>query len=145
MRSLLLATFLALPLLGAQEQELKDADGKTIIRYVIEVPPGIAAAGTADPAKQVGLFLCFAEHERPTGDEMLPVREALRRQGLSNDYILLAGHSQALKMSLADHEPIRKMTEWAMKNYPINPRRIYMYGKGEGGKVSGESARRIRT
>ena len=41
-------------------------------------------------------------------------------------------------MSLADHEPIRKMAEWAMKNYPINPRRIYMYGKGEGGKVSGE-------
>jgi hypothetical protein len=138
MRSLFFAILLAFPLYCAQEAELKDADGKTIIRYVVEVPAGIAAAGTADPAKQVGLFLCFAEHERPTGDELLPVREALRRQGISDDYILLAGHSQALKMSLADHEPIRKMTEWAMKNYPINPRRIYMYGKGEGGKVSGE-------
>jgi hypothetical protein len=129
---------LTLPVFAAQEAELKDDAGKTIIRYVIEVPHGLAPAGTTDPAKQVGLFLCFAEHERPTGDELLPVRESLRRQGILDDYILLAGHSQALKMSLADHEPIRKMTEWALKNYPINPRRIYMYGKGEGGKVSGE-------
>ena len=79
MRSLLFAILLALPLYSAQETELKDADGNTIIRYVIEVPPGIAPAGTTDPAKQVGLILCFAEHERPTGDEILPVREALRR------------------------------------------------------------------
>jgi hypothetical protein len=123
---------------GAQETELKDDAGKTIIRYVIEVPPALSPVGTTDPAKQVGLFLCFPEHERPTGDELLPVRESLRRQGLSDQYILIAGHSQALKMSLADHEPIRKLVEWALKNYPINPRRIYMYGKGEGGKVSGE-------
>src|SRR5579863_3339346 len=129
---------LALSLHSAQETELKDDAGKTIIRYVIEVPAGLAPAGTTDPARQVGLFLCFPEHERPTGDELLPVRESLRRQGLSDSYVLLAGHSQALKMSLADHEPIRKLTEWALKNYPINPRRIYMYGKGEGGKVSGE-------
>ena len=131
---------LVMPMRAAQEAELKDDAGKTIIRYVIEVPKGIAPAGTTDPAKQVGLFLCFAEHERPTGDELLPVREALRRQGLSDQYVLLAGHSQALKMSMADHEPIRKMAEWAMKNYPINPRRVYMYGKGEGSKVSAEFA-----
>ena len=129
---------LSLPLLAAEEAELKDSSGKTIIRYVVEAPKGIAPAGTTDPAKQLGLFLCFAEHERPTGDEILPVREALRRQGLSDQFVLVAGHSQALKMSMADHEPIRQLAEWAMKTYPINPRRIYMYGKGEGGKVSGE-------
>src|SRR3954463_6275424 len=111
----LAAGSLVVPMHAAQEAELKDDAGKTIIRYVIEVPKGIAPAGTTDPAKQVGLFLCFAEHERPTGDELLPVREALRRQGLSDQYVLLAGHSRALKMSRADHEPIRKMAEWAMK------------------------------
>ena len=30
------------------------------------------------------------------------------------------------------------MLAWALKTYPINPRRVYMYGKGEGGKFSGE-------
>ncbi len=122
----------------AQERELKDDAGKTIIRYVIETPAGIAPAGTTDPARQVGLFLCFPEHDRPTGDEILPVRESLRRQDLSDGYVLLAGHPQAQKFGPADHEPIAKLIAWAMKNYPVNPRRIYMYGKGEGGKISGE-------
>ena len=37
------------PLGAAQETELKDETGKTILKYVIEVPPGIAAAGTWIP------------------------------------------------------------------------------------------------
>ena len=88
----------------------------------------------------MGLFLCFPEHDRPTGDELLPVREALKRQGLADSYVLLAGHPQERKFGAADHEPIEKLIAWAKKTYPINPRRIYMYGKGEGGKISGEFA-----
>jgi proline iminopeptidase len=131
-------TALASPALYSAEAELKDSAGNTIIRYVVEAPEGIAAAGTQDPAKQVGLILCSAEHDRPTGDEILPVREALRRLGLSDRYVLLAGHSQAQKFGPADDEPLEKLIRWAMKTYPVNPRRIYMYGKGEGGKISGE-------
>jgi hypothetical protein len=125
---------------AAQETELKDAAGKTIIRYVIEIPEHIAPAGTTDPSKQVGLFLCFPEHDRPTGDELLPVRESLKRQGLIDGYVLLAGHPQGQKFGAADHAPIEKLIAWAKQTYPINPRRIYMYGKGEGGKISGEFA-----
>ncbi|HWB98942.1 MAG TPA: HEAT repeat domain-containing protein [Bryobacteraceae bacterium] len=125
---------------AAPDTELKDETGATVIRYVIEVPRGISPAGTTDPARQVGLFLCFPEHDHPTGDELLPVRESLRRQGLSDQYVLIAGHPQARKFGPADHEPIRKLIAWAMQKYPINPRRIYMYGKGEGGKISGEFA-----
>ena len=53
---------------------------------------------------------------------------------------MLAGGPQARKFGAADHEPIHKLIAWAKKTYPINPRRIYMYGKGEGGKISGEFA-----
>lgn len=123
-----------------EERELKDGAGKTIIRYVAETPELLAPAGTGDPARQLGLFLCFPEHDRPTGDEILPVREALKRQGLLDQYILIAGHPQGQKFGPADYEPIQKLIAWALKNYPINPRRIYMYGKGEGGKISGEFA-----
>ena len=128
------------PLFAAEEAELKDENGKTIIRYVVEAPPGIAPGSSSDPARQVGLFLCFPEHDRPTGDELLPVREALRRQGIDDGYVLLAGHPQERKFGAADHEPIEKLIAWAKKTYPINPRRVYMYGKGEGGKISGEFA-----
>ena len=54
--------------------------------------------------------------------------------------MLLAGHPQGRKFGPADHEPIEKLIAWAKKTYPINPRRVYMYGKGEGGKISGEFA-----
>jgi hypothetical protein len=137
---LMLAILAITPLAAANETELKDDAGKTIIRYVAEVPQTIAPAGTTDPFKQVGLFLCFPEHDRPTGDEILPVRAALQRLGLSDRYVVIGGHPQGRKFGPEDHAPITKLIAWAKKTYPINPRRIYMYGKGEGGKISGEFA-----
>ena len=128
----------AVGLYAAQEAELKDASGNTIIKYVVEAPANAAPAGTTDPSKQLGLFLCFPEHDRPVGDEILPVREALKRQGLLDRYVIVAGGPQERKFGPRDHEPIQKLLAWALKTYPINPRRVYMYGKGEGGKISGE-------
>ena len=134
---LVLAAILALaPLPAAEVTEFKDGD--TVVKYVVEAPAGIAPAGTTDPAKQTGLFLCMHEHDRPTGDELMPVREALRRLGLSDQFVLLAISPQTRKYGADDHEPISKMIAWAKKTYPINPRRIYSYGKGEGSKISNE-------
>ncbi|MGI8989053.1 MAG: HEAT repeat domain-containing protein [Bryobacteraceae bacterium] len=135
----LMGTWIGTPLY-AVETELKDDGGKAVIRYVVEPPEGIAAAGVTDPAKKVGLILCFPEHDRPTGDEILPVREALKRLGIRDNYVLLAGHPQGRKFGSADDEPIAKLIAWAKQTYPVNPRRVYMYGKGEGGKISGEFA-----
>jgi TPR repeat protein len=126
------------PLGAAQETELKDETGKTILKYVIEVPPGIAAAGTLDPAKQVGLILCSQEHDTPTGNDLFPVRQSLLRQGLLDHYVLVAPAPQGRKFGPDDHQPIEKLIAWAKKTYPINPRRVYMYGKGEGSKISME-------
>src|ERR1700682_6737006 len=85
----------------AAVSELKDDAGKVVIKYVVETPEGMAAADTKDPAKQLGLILCFSEHNRPVGDEILPVREALKRLGLSDQYVLLAGGPQAVKFGAA--------------------------------------------
>src|SRR5215471_14533823 len=126
------------PLSAAPENELKDETGKTILKYVIEVPPGIAPAGVTDPAKQVGLILCSQEHDTPTGNDLFPVRQSLLRQGLIDNYVLLAPAPQGRKFGPADHPAIEKLIAWAEKTYPINPRRVYMYGKGEGSKISME-------
>lgn len=75
------------------EQELKDGAGRTVIRYAVAAPAGLAPAGTGDPGRQVGLFLCFPEHDRPTGDEMLPVRAALERLGLAEQFVVVGGAS----------------------------------------------------
>lgn len=138
MKRCALLALIAAAVFAAPVTELKDAEGKTIIQYVVEPPDAVAPASTTDPARQLGLILCFPEHDRPVGDEIYPVREALKRLGLRDRYVLLAGGPQARKFGPADHEPIAKLIAWAKKTYPINPRRVYAYGKGEGGKISGE-------
>src|SRR4051794_17337842 len=102
-------------MLLAADSELKDDARKTIIKYVVETPEAMAPAGSKDPAKQLGLILCFPEHDRPVGDEISPVREALKRLGLSDQYVLLAGGPQERKFGPADHEPIQKLITWAKK------------------------------
>ena len=72
----------------------------------MEAPAGLASADTADPAKQVGLFLCFPEHDTPTDADMFPVRQALWRLGIHGRYVLLAGGPQGQKFGMADMEPI---------------------------------------
>jgi TPR repeat protein len=123
---------------AAQETELKDETGKTILKYVIEAPEEITSAGETDPARQVGLILCSQEHDTPTGNDLFPVRQALLRQGWLGGYVLIAPAPQGRKFGPADHQPIEKLIAWARKMYPINPRRVYMYGKGEGSKISME-------
>ena len=138
MSIVVLALCTGLGVRAGQEAELKDAAGNTIVKYVIEVPERIAPAGTTDPAKQVGLILCFQEHDTPTGNDLFPVRQSLWRQGLLDNYVRLAAAPQSRKFGPADHEPLEKLIAWAKKTYPINPRRVYMYGKGEGSKISME-------
>src|SRR5215831_8770808 len=135
---LLLVGGVLAPVHAAGETELKDASGATILKYVIEVPDGIAPAGTTDPAKQVGLILCSQEHDTPTGNDLFPVRQSLLRQGLTDRYVLIAPAPQGRKFGPADHSTIEKLIAWAKKTFPINPRRVYMYGKGEGSKISME-------
>src|SRR5678815_1214136 len=89
---------------AAPPTELKDAAGNTIIQYVVEAPDNVAPANTTDPARQLGLFLCFPEHDRPVGDEIYPVREALKRLGVRDQFVLLAGGPQARTFGPADHE-----------------------------------------
>lgn len=140
LRCITLAALAATPTFAAGDSELKDSSGKTIIRYVVEPPDHAAPAGTKDPARQLGLFLCFPEHDTPTDADIFPVRQALWRLGIRDNYVLLAGAPQAQKFGMADMEPIEKLIAWALETYPINPRRVYMFGKGEGGKISAEFA-----
>src|SRR5215831_17042015 len=135
---ILIVTAPLVPLRAAGEAELKDASGATIIKYVVEAPSSLAPANTTDPARQAGLILCSQEHDTPTGNDLFPVRQTLLRQGLLDRYVLIAPSPQGRKFGPADHEPIEKLIAWAKRTYPINPRRVYMYGKGEGSKISME-------
>src|SRR3954466_7713619 len=79
---------------AATVSQLKDEAGKPILEYIVEAPANVAPAGTTDPARQVGVIFCLQEHGNPTGTDIYPVRESLKRLGLSDRFILLAAHSQ---------------------------------------------------
>src|SRR5207244_2867137 len=66
--------------------------------------------------------------------------ESLKRLGLSDGYVLLAIRAQSSGggVGKADYEPIQALLAWAKETYPVNARRVYMYGKGSGGHVAGE-------
>src|SRR5690349_24560267 len=79
---------------AAAVAQLKDDAGKTIVEYIVEAPANVAPAGTTDPACQVGVIFCSQDHGNPTGADLYPARESLKRLGLSDNFILLAAHSQ---------------------------------------------------
>ena len=123
-----------------EENDLKDETGKVIVHYFVEAPANVAPAGTTDPAKQVGVIVCLQEHTEAPSADIYPVRMSLKRLGLSDSYVLLAVKAQAAGGGLgaADIEPIKKLVAWAQKTYPVNPRRIYAFGKGSGGSMAGQ-------
>src|SRR5215813_1488932 len=125
-------------LCAAEESELKDTAGKTIVHYIAEAPSHVAPAEETDPGRQVGVIFCFQEHTSPPGADIFPVRESLKRLGMIDDYVLLAIRAQSPGGGLgrADFEPIQKLLTWAQRTYPVNSRRVYMYGKGSGGHVA---------
>ena len=85
---LFVAGSLAAPLHAAQENELKDETGKSIIEYVIAVPPGLMPDLTTDPAWQAGLILCSHEHGTPSND-LFPSRRVTVVCGIKRRVALL--------------------------------------------------------
>src|SRR4051812_2096642 len=111
---LMMASCCVPPLAAAAEIELKDEAGKPIVHYIVEAPANVAPVGTTDPARQVGVIFCFQEHTSPSGADIFPVRESLKRLGLSDNYVLLAIRAQSPSGGLgkADYEPIQKLLGW---------------------------------
>jgi hypothetical protein len=145
MKSTLLAftsllTLFPLNLFALEEADLKDDKGQLVVHYAIETPKVMAPADTTVPSKQLGLFVCFHEHNGKAPDETHSVIDSLKRLKLSDEYVVIGmqdGTSHGYS-PVEDHERADKLIAWAKKTYPINPRRVYLWGRGEGAKMVGE-------
>jgi hypothetical protein len=125
---------------AAEEAELKDETGKTILHYLVEAPANVAPAGTSDPARQVGVIFCFQEHTSVPGADIFPVRESLKRMGLSDSYVLLAIRAQSSGggVGKADYEPIQKLLAWDEKDLSRQRPPCLHVRERIGGYVAGE-------
>jgi hypothetical protein len=119
-----------------EEADLKDASGKPVLAYAVAAPKDLAPAGTTDPAKQVGLILCYHEHDGKVSDEMPPVLESLDRLKARDGFVVIGVHHVEHIYTKDDRAHTVELIAWAKKTFPINPRRIYEFGKGEGSTMA---------
>lgn len=123
-----------------EEGDIKDAAGKPVLHYAVATPKEMAPAGTAEPAKQLGLILCYHEHNGNVADEMPPVLESLDRLKAREGFVVIGVHHTDHIYTKDDHAHTVELIAWAKKTFPINPRRVYNFGKGEGSTMSIEFA-----
>src|SRR5450432_1395140 len=132
-----------LPATAITEGDILDPQsGAKLARYALSAPKMFAPPATTDPQKQLGLFIAFHEHGGAAKDEVHTVVESLARLKLSGDYVVI-GMGQGDETThgytkVVDHQIALKLIDWAKKTYPINPRRVYFWGRGEGATMSQE-------
>ena len=122
------------------EGDIKDANGTPVLHYAVAAPKDMAPADTTDPARQLGLILCYHEHDAKVDAEMPPVLESLDRLKARDGFVVIGVHHVEHAYSKADRANTVRLIEWATKTFPINPRRVYNFGKGEGSTMSIEFA-----
>jgi hypothetical protein len=122
------------------EGDIKDASGAAVLHYAVSAPKDMAPADTTDPAKQLGLILCYHEHDSKVDAEMPPVLESLDRLKARDGFVVIGVHHVEHAYSKADRANTVQLIAWAKKTFPINPRRVYNFGKGEGSTMSIEFA-----
>lgn len=129
--------------------ELTEGDLKDSFHYAIHAPvaPLSPDAGTKKkkdaPTKQVGLFVCFHEHVGDVKEEGIHVVESLERLKLAGEYVVIAPKAPAGTQfwdKKADIDRLTRLIDWAKATYPINPRRMFIWGRGDGASFGGQYA-----
>ena len=62
-----------------------------------------------------------------------PIGQVLGALSLTQDYVIVCMKSKGVGWKPVDDEPVRKTIEWALREYPIDPRRVYGWGYSSGG------------
>jgi len=92
--------------------------------------------------KTLGLILVFHPHGGNENSMInWPSKAFLERQQALDDYVIIGFKSRRPKgykehlgdWEIADHDPSYQTFQWAMKTYPIDPRRVHIIGWSRGG------------
>ncbi len=108
------------------DQLTRPSDGRPIIRYKMRAPDRLPEA------KTLGLIVFF--HGRTCDENSLFrfVLDPLKRLGLEDSYVIMGGKSRGIGWDRADDAPVLEFIRWALKTYPIDPRRVHIIGYSSG-------------
>src|SRR5439155_24310889 len=62
---------------------------------------------------------------------------ALRRLGLLDRYVVISGKSKGPGWTTDDDAPVLRIIRWAKETYPIDPRRVFVFGSSNGAAYVG--------
>ena len=107
--------------------ELKDETGDLVMRYSLRAPT------TLPNHPQLGLLLAF--HGAGGNENYLadPLLKALAQSGRQPDMVVAALKSSGDNWAAKDETNIISFINWALRTYPIDPRRIIIQGTSNGG------------
>ncbi len=115
------------PRTGTFSDTLKGSGGgELIMKYKARVPEKLPEA------KTLGLIVAF--HGRTLNENSMfgPTVNPLKQLGVLDQYVVLCGKSRGVGWTRADRDPTMAFIQWAIKTYPIDPRRVHLIGFSSG-------------
>jgi len=120
------------PVTGVYKGEIKDPVKKDVIMKVAMQAPSKLAE-----QKTLGLiFLCHGFNGNE-GNYFPGTVECAKRLGLTDQYLIIAGKSRGAGWEKVDEEYVLRLIAWAKETYPIDPRRVYLWGSSNGAAFAG--------
>jgi len=116
------------PITGAFHGDIKDPVKKDVLMKV-----AMQAPSKLPEQKTLGLIIL---HHGMNGNEMNYYGGAVdcaKRLGLTDQYVIVAGKSRGPGWTPQDDEYELRLIAWFKETYPIDPRRVYIWGSSNGG------------
>ena len=116
------------PITGVYHGDIKDPVKKDVLMRVI-----MQAPSKLPEQKTLGLIIL---HHGFNGNEMNyfgGAVECAKRLGLTEQYVIVAGKSRGAGWTPADDEFELRLIAWLKETYPIDPRRVCIWGSSNGG------------
>ncbi len=114
--------------LGKYTDELKHPQTKEFIMKFLMVTPE-----TLPTEAHLGLVLCF--HGQNGNETHLgpAVADSMKAAGLGNNYIVISLKSKGAGWANDDERLVLQTIDWLKSVYPIDPRRVFIWGMSNGG------------
>lgn len=122
------------PAIDRVDGELKDGDGRLVMRYSLRAPSAAAGLSGNDGGERerLGLVLCF---HGAGGDERWladPTLAALRANGVDDQFVVASLKSKGKDWASDDVPDVLAFLRWASRTYPIDARRVVAEGVSNG-------------
>jgi predicted esterase len=120
------------PRAGRYRGDLIDpATGDLLMRVAMQVPDKLPAE------KHLGLILLFHGFRGHENNYIGLTVASLKRLGLLDQYVVISGKSKGQGWTADDDAPVLRLIRWAQETYPIDPRRVFLFGSSNGAAYVG--------